>query len=241
MKIAVLIVGEYRTFPACRRTMTFLDQDNVDVYVSTWDKTNTKNPQRIGSLGYREYTPVYEPVTKEQIQEAIGISCSIEIQDSAVIKHEKADWKKMIIGWLLGFNKIKQSSVKYDFVLLLRPDLFFDVNALIDIAKFKNPSNSIGATVPNDVTCIDDTCLFGTFENMSKVIDPLLISAPYENLGTIHHILSEYIRLEHGLDIVPLPITSGSVIGRYPTTMTESFQSVQKRFFIWFKDGKYDF
>jgi len=244
MKIAVLIVGEYRTFAACRKTMAFLDQDNIDVYVSTWDKTNIKNPQRIGSQGYDEYKPVYQDVTKDQVQKDIGMPCSIEIQDSSIIENEAIDWKKMILSWLLGFKKIKESSVKYDYVMILRPDLFFESNTLIDLTKFKNAKNSIGAIVTTDGTSINDAIFFGTVDNMDKVIDPSLVTdAKYLNhsYGTIHNILLNHIKNTHNLEIVPLPITGEAIIARYPTSMTEKFQTVHARFYKWFKDGKYDF
>ena len=222
--------------------MTFLDQKevDVDVYISTWNQTNTLNPQRIGSVGEKNYTPVYRPVTKEEIQQVIP-NCNITIQDSAIIADGRKDWKKMVTGWVLGLETVKQSLVNYDYMLLLRPDLFFNESAQFDVDKFKNFQDSIGIHTGEDITHVDDTCFFGSFENMQKIIDPQLLSNIYDEKLTIHQILSNHIRNENNLNICPIPITASFVIARYPTTLDEDFTSVQTRFFKWFHDGKYDF
>lgn len=63
-RIAVIISGEYRTFDICRKTMTFLDNENVGVYFSTWDRTVQSNKY----LNYH----IDETVTINRIKSALG-------------------------------------------------------------------------------------------------------------------------------------------------------------------------
>ncbi len=83
MKIAVLISGEYRTFPVCRKTMTFLDDPNVDVYVSTWDKSIIRNT--------RLKIHKEDDITADQIRNDLGRSATILVEksDCCVIRNDQ--------------------------------------------------------------------------------------------------------------------------------------------------------
>lgn len=116
MKIAVVISGEYRTFDYCRKTMSFLDLDMVDIYFSTWDTS----VYRIPTTKIREV----HPVTEERIRAALGKSATIEIQASDLITERRYN-SKMIWRWVRGIKMVKDSGISYDYILLLRPDIFF--------------------------------------------------------------------------------------------------------------------
>lgn len=240
MKIAILLVGEYRTFAHCRKTMKFLDQDNIDIYFSTWDKTNTINPQRIGSTHWRSWKPVTIPVSENEIESAIGKECKIAIHDSKIPDNEKIDWKKMVRGWILGIDFVKRSNISYDYIFLLRPDLFFDGDTELLIEQFENYKNAIGAQKDNE-SSVSDFCFFGTFENISKIMDPSLLTNRYDDSLTIHQILSTYIKDENNLNIIPLPMSINSkfLISRFPASADDDFISVRERWNRWFMKGRY--
>ena len=120
-RIAVLISGEYRKFDVTRPTMTFLNEENVDVYISTWDKTIFSN-KRIN-------LNVAEDVTEERIIKDLGRPATIKIDSHRLIEVDPKYNSKMIDRWLTGFNLIKSSNIKYDYVIVMRPDLIFDKNA----------------------------------------------------------------------------------------------------------------
>jgi hypothetical protein len=128
MKIAILLSGEYRSFNICRPTMTFLDDLDVDVYVSTWDITHHVRP----GINLSEY----EKITENQITQLLGRPATIKIE-SATIQHTlpKHYNCSMIHRWKYGFDLIQNSGIKYDYVIITRFDLCFDPVYPIDIKK----------------------------------------------------------------------------------------------------------
>ena len=162
-KIAVLISGEYRKFDITRKTMTFLDDPAVDVYVSTWDKTIYSSPKI--NL-YKEYS-----VNEEIIRRDLNRSAVIRI-DSHRLFIEKKYNCKMINRWLAGFELIKNSGIKYDNVIIIRPDLFFVKSAAPSDLRFLEKYNTGIAFV------------WATSLERSKLGD-ILYTSSYQNISTL--------------------------------------------------------
>jgi hypothetical protein len=132
MKIAILISGEYRTFPICRKTMPFLNDERVDVYVSTWDKSIVKNE--------RLNLDINDTITEDGVRNDLKIPATILIEPEECFVSRRYN-DKMIHRWLSGFAMIKNSGIEYDYVLVMRPDLYFNIennfnlNSLLDIKE----------------------------------------------------------------------------------------------------------
>jgi hypothetical protein len=164
-KIAVLIAGEYRKLDVTRNTMPFLDDSNVDVYVSTWDKTVYQNK--------RIKFHVAETITEERINNDLRLNVTVLIDDHNLIKNKKYN-SKMINRWQAGLNLIEKSNVDYDYIIVTRSDLFYEIPFdLSDIEKYKD---SIG-------------CSWSTSMHLGKLADILFVSS-YENIRTLISSLS---------------------------------------------------
>jgi ribonucleotide reductase alpha subunit len=122
MKIAVLVTGEYRTFDHARKSMHFLDQPNIDVYFSTWDKISTSD--KLSGYDFNK-DKNYRIITKKIINRALNIPATVAIQDLVSSEKIKLSGPPLIKTWYLGFDLIRKSGKKYDYVLLTRPDLYF--------------------------------------------------------------------------------------------------------------------
>jgi len=169
MRIAVLISGEYRTFGICCKTMKFLDNPNVDIYFSTWNKTVYSAPKI--NL-YAE-----EDVTIEKIKKDLGKDAIIEIEPHNSFVEKRYN-SKMIHRWKRGFELIKRSNILYDYVLIMRPDLFFDVTRIqntFDFAEKYKDSFAVGWRTPTDTRFLNDIMFFSSYNNMKNLIDSLTI------------------------------------------------------------------
>ena len=144
MKTAVLISGELRFLEECLPTLGFIN-DDVDVYVSTWDKTVIKNEY----LGIE----IEEDVTEERIRSLIP-NAKILIEPLSCYSSIKYS-DRMVHRWIAGWHMIESSGIKYDRVTVTRPDLFF-----AQVREFKyNDDVDIEALCSNKSAYLQD-CLF---------------------------------------------------------------------------------
>jgi hypothetical protein len=133
--------------------MRFIDDPRVDVYFSTWDKTIYKMP--LIELHKAE------DVTQERILNDLKRSAVIEIEPHNLIDEKRYN-SKMIHRWKRGISLIKNSGIEYDYILILRPDLYFDELAdqtFNDIEEYKDIlasgwANSLNRGFLNDVMCL---------------------------------------------------------------------------------------
>ena len=118
MKIAILVCGMYREFETAVKSWDFLNKLDCDVFFSTWDHTYEKHY----SLGID--ISESESVTVERIRKNIQpIRFSI---DNEIIAHHLNSKQKMILRWKRAISLMKFSGIKYDAVILIRPDLSFE-------------------------------------------------------------------------------------------------------------------
>lgn len=171
MKIAILISGEYRTFKHCRHTMHFLNDPRVDIYISTWDSSSYVSPKI--SL------QVNEVVTLENIKNDIDKIADILIEPQHVVSEIKYS-TKMMHRWITGFDLIKKSNKHYDYVIVMRPDLFFNQLHPVDLDNVKNYNNTLGVAWATDEYIINkklqDVLFLSSYGNMYKLFEKLDIN-----------------------------------------------------------------
>lgn len=170
MKIAVLISGEYRKFDVTRKTMPFLDRPEIDVYVSTWDKTIYANPK----LNLRAEVDVTEEMIKRELGRTVT---SIKIDKHDLIKETRYN-TKMIDRWLAGFKLIEDSGIKYDSVLVMRTDLFFNENFGVNLDRcISDYMDSIAFAWASsiDLKKLPDIIFMSSFKNIKLLFDSLKV------------------------------------------------------------------
>ncbi len=163
-KIAVLISGEYRKFDITRKTMTFLDDPNVDIYVSTWDKTVYSNP-RINLY-------VEEDITTDRILKDLYLPATIRIDKYNLLDSKKYN-SKMIYKWKTGIQLIRDSGIKYDNILILRPDLFFNTYFSFNLSSIEPYTTDIGFAwaTANDIRKLPDLLFTSSSYNIETLIN----------------------------------------------------------------------
>ena len=171
MSIAVLISGEYRTFSHCKRTIDFLYDPSVDIYISTWDSSSYVSP--------RINLDITESVTQERIVNDLNKQATILIEPQSLIKEVKYS-TKMMHRWISGFNLIKESNKHYDYVIVMRPDLFFNYFYPVNLNNIHNYKNSLGVAWATDEYInnkkLQDVLFLSSYTNMCKLLDTLDIN-----------------------------------------------------------------
>jgi hypothetical protein len=169
-RIAVLISGEYRTFKHCRKSMTFLDSPMVDVYVSTWNVTT--------NICKKINLSVTESVTEKTILDDLGKTPHGMLIDDLGSFVQKKYNSAMIYRWLRGIELIKNSNIQYDYVIVVRPDLFFSSNTPIRLDKIDAYKNKLGTIWTADLQTsakLADVILVSDFHTMEKIFNNLTI------------------------------------------------------------------
>lgn len=235
MKISILLVGEYRTFPYCRKNMAFLDQrgSNVDVYFSTWNTTSIINPLVNSSGTYINHNVVN--ITEQEIRNVLGIPLAT-VKLHTLNKYDLKDrFSLMIKGWQLGFNLIKSSGKYYDYIMILRPDMFFKNHTEIDLTLLPQYISNIGLQyTPDQKKIAADTMMFSSYSNIDKILKPENISKLNNRDKEIHEEWYEYL-LENklGFKLMPLIDNTGTydaLIARYPMDHNDSWETVSNRY-----------
>lgn len=162
MKIAVLISGEYRNFGICRKTMKFLDDPNVDIYFSTWAETKYSLP-----IAKIDETI---PVTKEQVLRDLGKVAIIDVDNKKVVPRKYNE--QMIYRWRRGVEIIRDSGIKYDYLVITRPDIFFNDAFRCDLSRIERYKDNVGFTWAGDLSAkkLADTLFLGTYDAISNII-----------------------------------------------------------------------
>jgi hypothetical protein len=167
-KVAVLISGEYRKLDITRKTMTFLDDPEVDVYVSTWDKTTYVSP-RINLY-------VEENITSERILKDLSRPATIRIDSHKIYDNKKYN-SKMIYKWKSGIQLIESSGIKYDNIFVLRPDLFFNNHFPIILSNIVQYTDNIGFAwaTANNIKKLPDLIFTSSANNIRTLIRSISI------------------------------------------------------------------
>lgn len=168
-KIAVLISGEYRKLDITRKTMSFLDHPDVDIFVSTWDKTSYSS-KKID-------LHVEESVTLDRITTDLNRDAVIQIDRHDTISAKLLYNSKMIDRWLTGFKLIVDSGIDYDYVIVMRPDIFFNNELPISLDCLDNYTDRIGFAwaTSTHLRRLPDVLFASTFKNMKLLFNSLSV------------------------------------------------------------------
>ena len=181
MKVAVLFSGEYRKFDITRKTMSFLDNPDVDVYVSTWNKTIFSN-EKIGLYAVEE-------ITEKRIRQDLKRNSIIKISNHDKISDKARYNTKMVDRWINGFNLIKDSGIEYDYVMIMRTDLFFD-RAPDSLDFLETYSNDIAFAWSHSMSAskkLADVVFAASFENMKFLFSELSVAVWNYSVQTDWH------------------------------------------------------
>ena len=165
MKIAILLTGEYRTFDVCRKTMEFLDDPRTDIYFSTWDRT-IYTRKKVGLA-------CEEIVTADRIKATLNKEAVIEIQPWDLISEGRYN-TKFIHRLIRGLSLIWETSKKYDYIMVLRPDIFFDEKC--DYPHYSKYKYNMGFAwlKPTQQGILDDPLFISSYDKMKIFYDALL-------------------------------------------------------------------
>lgn len=167
MKIAVLISGEYRAFDICRPTMEFLNDPNVDVYISTWEQTIHNVPKI-----KKHYV---EKITVERIKDDLNRDAMIKVDKIDVLLNLPVKCSvPMIYRWKQGMEMIKKSGIHYDYIIITRTDLFFSRSRGIESISFHQFKNTLGSTW-SGTEFLNDLFLISSYKKIEELIENISI------------------------------------------------------------------
>lgn len=191
MKTAVLIVGEYREFKIAINSWSFIKNNNIDYYVSTWEESNQKG--YIDKISEKDFTD-YLPNIKN-----IGIHSKEKIHISNYTN--KVDTSQAFrFNWMYCYETlvrlIEAKNLKYDAMLIIRPDLWlsFNQNFLSNPFIENLKENTIYYVGPKKENWVNDLMFFGKF----NVMFDFLSKAQYKPVehNNIGRILDENFKSE---------------------------------------------
>jgi hypothetical protein len=188
MKTAVLEYGEYREFDNVVHSWKILDRLNCDFYFSTWNKSKQNN----NKLGIKREFDVTPDMILKYYPDAV-----IDIINRESISELDDMWGngiKIYYHWKNCLKLLKDSKKKYDFILIIRPDLFLTLNKNYTLFPIKLLSkiykkNSLfigGDIVTNNM--VSDMFILGSYDVLEK-----LINDSNDFGGDIHYELFNYI------------------------------------------------
>lgn len=171
MNVAVLVFGEYREFDIAVKSWKFLNEFNCDVYFSTWDESiQVKDDLNVN---------IFEQVTVERIKNHIP-NATVSIKNQNDVAHLNGNTQKMFFHWKESFRLMIESGKQYDSIMLLRPDLYFDLDSHKIFSEFNEPNTlycnkliNASGYVPPKPFLLTDTFYYGNYNEMYKFIDNL--------------------------------------------------------------------
>lgn len=204
MKTAVLVYGEYREFDNVVESWKVLNTFDCDFYFSTWNKSKQNN----NSLGiFKEFDVTKDMILKYYPQAIVDIRNPYDYVDCS-------DWwgssAKIYNHWKNCVKLLDDSKKEYDFILILRPDLYLSFKE--EHTKFpyeilkslyeKNSLFMIGGYRRYDDIQTDtiffaaDYFIFGKYNIVKKLLED---SSTFG--GDIHHSLGKYI-YESNIEVI---------------------------------------
>ncbi len=203
MKIAILVYGMYREFDIAVTSWNFLSKFDCEVYFSTWSRSKQKN-KKLDII-------IDEEVTEKRILDHIKDANVLILDD---VFSELTNPEKMIFHWKSGLKMIKKSGIIYDYIMLTRPDNYFDFN--FDFENINSDEDLREGSVygleeirnNGEELFIQDIFFFGKYDLIEKLIDniPERLDGNECN-GSMHHHLAKHILLSE-IKIKKIPRTS---------------------------------
>ena len=185
MKTAVLIFGELREFDIAITSWKFLENIDYDMYVNTWNWSKEENLE----LGI----DIEESVDEHRILKYFP-NANVNIEEDTRIGLIST---RMLYHIRMLFNRMVISGVKYDNVILLRPDIYFDDTIEIESLLIELPNKNIlyGLSTVNHppppiFNFVNDCVFIGTLELMRNTF--LSFPEPDITRKNIHYHLAKH-------------------------------------------------
>ena len=196
-KVAVLICGQYREFDIAIKSWKFMPGDmQFDLYMSTWDTSYDEAYDTFNTP-----TSPIEVITAERIQKTTGF------KNFKIFTEIKGDTVTRYLFLIKScINMMKDSGIEYDYVIVIRPDLW--VHEYMDIISlFDNPINDdvIYGTSILQHDSVDNPlamdCIW--IGNQKTIIKYLDIPERNYNRG-MEHVLGEfYVNQRFDIRLIP--------------------------------------
>lgn len=221
MKLAVLVYGMYREFDTVVKSWDFLNNIDCDVYFSTWNVSKQKNT-RLGIV-------VDEEVTEERIKKHIpNAIVSVQSEDTFT---ELANPQKLIYHWKNCLKMVKDSGIKYDLIMLTRPDSYKVISQPHQrLFKYNKPNTIYGLDkiiFNNGEPFIQDIFFIGNFDVISNLIEtiPSTITAIHRDLSK--HILDLGYNVET-VENISMATTRANVRGMQELNIKNVFEKTME-------------
>lgn len=115
MKTAILLFGDYRQFEKASISYEFFKYMDADFFISTWDKTTSYD---------KYYNPDTEKITNYRVNKFLPKNAVFHSIIDENLHENKTSTEKMIFHWKVLAKALKESTVEYDCVCLLRIDFY---------------------------------------------------------------------------------------------------------------------
>lgn len=115
MKTAILLFGDYRQFEKASISHEFFKYMDVDFFISTWDKTTSYD---------EHYDSNIEKITDYRINKFLLKNAVFHSIVDENLYANKSSTEKMIFHWKVLAKALRESTVEYDCVCLLRIDFY---------------------------------------------------------------------------------------------------------------------
>ena len=210
-KIAIQLFGHLRTYKKCFPALKkhLLNKYNCDIFIHTWDtidhntKTWHKNKCKnaIEKVNKNEIVSLYHPKTikiEKQISNNLGVLTANNRQIS-ILGITSMFYSMQQVNELRRQYEI-ENSVKYDFVICLRPDILLleDFNIENFIKKYE--TSELEQTVFHAGNCIADNFDFQWMggEDTLFFTKPEASNKIFKKLENFTHYLKENLKISYG-------------------------------------------
>lgn len=199
MKVAIILYGQTRNLHISVKSWIFHQVWDCDYYVSTWSITKQFS-DRMPGIQY------IKKIDEEYIKKCIHNS-NIQIYDEESeirnVDYLNTNANKSLFHIKKAFNAIKNSNVKYDFIILTRSDQYFTFgkDSKHDISQYKYTKTIFGMGKmfkQNGENHINDIFFIGPYQIMEYLIENL----DYRPNNGLHtYFANKFIEL--GIDFHP--------------------------------------
>lgn len=182
MKIAILLVGEYREFKLAVDSWNFLNNDNIDYWISTWEVSKQDDLiETISEEDFRNFLPNIKNI-RIHPKEKIYISDNGNVDTSQAFR----------FNWMYCYEtlleKIESYNLKYDAMMIIRPDLWLENEKDFLTDSFINElkDNTIYHIPPKHENWINDLMFYGKFNVMWDFLSKVQYNPiQHQNLGKV--------------------------------------------------------
>jgi hypothetical protein len=195
MKIAIMVYGQYRDFEIAVKSWNFLDS-GYDFYFSTWN--NSKQYNKKLNID-REFEVNEDMIRKHVPNSTISILDELKYVENTIDGENRPN--KMIYHWRNCLKLIEDSGKKYDRILIIRIDSYFDFNISLNeiINKSKNKLLYLYSDliIENGKIWAQDLFFMGNQDLISDFIKKIP-----DKIEDIHFDLGEIINNKYDIDFV---------------------------------------